>query len=328
MSNAIRNHKDNVFCLLYREKKNLLSLYNAVNGTTYEREEELEVVTLEEAICLRIRNDAAFVIDSRLNLYEQQASINPNMPLRDLYYVVEELKKIAPTGSLYSTTRVKIPTPRFVVFYNGTARQPERQVYRLSELFAREEEKPELELMVTVININPGHNKELLEKCESLSGYSKFVEKVREKRKKGLKPEKAVRQAMEECIAEGILAEFFRGHKEEIVEMSIFEFDQELHDKTLFEDGVAAGKEEGEKRGEEKGDLKRLVSQICKKRKKNRTLEETAEDLEEEVEAIEPIYRMAEKFAPEYDPELVFERIRWEESSGTCNNGKNPADDG
>lgn len=181
MSNAIRNHKDNVFCLLYREKKNLLSLYNAVNGTSYEKEEELEVVTLEEAICLRIKNDAAFVIDSRLNLYEQQASVNPNMPLRDLYYVVEELKKIAPPGSLYSTTRMKIPTPRFVVFFNGTARQPERQVYRLSELFARKEEKPELELMVTVININPGHNRELLEKCESLSGYSKFVEKVREK---------------------------------------------------------------------------------------------------------------------------------------------------
>ena len=72
MSNTVRNHKDNVFCLLYREKKNLLSLYNAMNGTSYENEEELEVVTLEEAICMKIRNDAAFVIDSRLNLYEQQ----------------------------------------------------------------------------------------------------------------------------------------------------------------------------------------------------------------------------------------------------------------
>lgn len=132
MSNVARNHKDNVFCLLYREKKNLLSLYNAMNGTSYEKEEELEVVTLEEAICMKIRNDAAFVVDSRLNLYEQQASFNPNMPLRDLYYVTEELKKIAPPGRLHRTAKVKIPTPKFVVFYNGTAKQPERETCRLS----------------------------------------------------------------------------------------------------------------------------------------------------------------------------------------------------
>lgn len=269
MSNVTRNHKDNVFCLLYKDKKNLLSLYNAVNGTSYEKEEELEVVTLEEAICLRIRNDAAFVIDSSLNLYEQQASVNPNMPLRNLYYVAEELKKIAPPGSLYSTTKAKIPAPRFLVFYNGTAKQPERQIYRLSG--------------------------------ESLQGYSKFVEKVREKRKNGLKPEDAVHQAVEECISEGILTEFFREHKEEIVEMSIFEFNQELHDKTLFEDGVAVGKEEG--------DLYRLVSLICKKMKMNQSLEKIAEDLLEENSVIEPLYLAAEKFAPDYDPDAVFRQI-------------------
>ena len=163
MPNVARNHKDNVFCLLYKDRKNLLSLYNAINGTSYENEEELEVVTLEEAICIKIRNDAAFVIDSRLNLYEQQSSANPNMPLRDLYYVTEELKKIAPPGRLHRTGKVQIPVPRFIVFYNGVAKQPERQIYKLSDLFSREEKNPELELIVTVININQGYNKELLE---------------------------------------------------------------------------------------------------------------------------------------------------------------------
>ena len=144
MSNVTRNHKDNVFCLLYRDRKNLLSLYNAMNGTSYEKEEELEVVTLDEAICMKIRNDAAFVIDSRLNLYEQQASVNLNMPLRDLYYVTEELKKIAPPGRLHQRTRVRVPAPHFVTFYNGTEKQPERQVYKLSDAFNREETDPEL----------------------------------------------------------------------------------------------------------------------------------------------------------------------------------------
>lgn len=253
MSNVARNHKDNVFCLLYRDKKNLLSLYNAMNGTSYEDEAELEVVTLDEAICLKMRNDAAFVIDSRLNLYEQQASRNENMPIRDLYYVVEELKKIAPPGTLYHRKRVQIPVPRFVVFYNGAERQPERQIYKLSDSFLREEKDPELELKVTVININPGYNNDLLEKCESLRGYMLFVKKAREKRGAGIKLEEAVRQAVEECISEDILAEFFENHKEEIVEMEIYGFDQELHDQAMREDGEMIGKEIGKEQGLELG---------------------------------------------------------------------------
>ena len=245
MSNVARNHKDNVFCLLYREKKNLLSLYNAMNGTSYENERELEVVTLEEAICMKMRNDAAFVIDSTLNLYEQQASVNPNMPLRDLYYVTEELKKIAPPGRLHRTTKVKIPAPRFVMFYNGAAKQPERMTYRLSELFFREEKEPGLELVVTAVNINPGCSRELLDKCESLRGYMVFVEKVRNKLAAEEKLEEAVRQSVNECISENILEDFFREHREEIVEMGIFEFDQELHDRVLREDGEAIGIEKG-----------------------------------------------------------------------------------
>lgn len=177
MANMARNHKDNVFCLLYKDKRNLLSLYNAMNGTSYENEAELEVVTLDGAICLKMKNDVAFVVDSRLNLYEQQSSRNENMPLRDLYYVVEELKKIAPPSTLYHRTKIKIPTPRFVVFYNGAEEQPERQVYKLSDSFSGEEMNPELELKVTVININPGYNEELLERCESLKGYMLFVKK-------------------------------------------------------------------------------------------------------------------------------------------------------
>jgi hypothetical protein len=247
MSNAARNHKDNVFCLLYRDKKNLLSLYNAMNGTSYEREEELEVVTLEEAICMKMRNDAAFVIDSTLNLYEQQASVNPNMPLRDLYYVTEELKKIAPPGRLHRTTKVKIPAPRFVVFYNGTAKQPEKETCRLSDLFSGEEKTPELELIVTTININPGCNGELLEKCESLRGYMTFVQKVRDKLTVKIKQEEAVRQAVEECISENVLTDFFEKNREEIVEMGIYEFDQELYDQVLFENGKVIGREEGVK---------------------------------------------------------------------------------
>lgn len=135
--------------------------------------------------------------------------------------------------------------PRFVGFYNGTEKQPERQVYKLSDSFCRKDTDLELELKVTVININPGCNEELLEKCESLRGYMIFVKKVRAKRIAKLSLEEAVRQTMEDCISQGVLTEFFREHKEEVVEMGIYEFDQELHDRVLLEDGEAIGIKKG-----------------------------------------------------------------------------------
>ncbi len=177
--------------------------------------------------------------------YEQQSTINPNMPVRDLFYISEELKKIVAPGSLYRTVKLKIPVPRFLVFYNGVREQPERQVYKLSDLFQREEGVPELELKVTVLNINKGYNKVLLEECESLRGYMEFVGKVRAKRDSGTETGAAVKEAVEECISENILPHFFREHKEEVVDMGIFEFDQELHDKILQEDA----RQEGEKKG-------------------------------------------------------------------------------
>lgn len=186
MPNIARNHRDNVFCMLYRDRGNLLSLYNAVNGTNYQDEGELEVVTLEHAICVSMRNDAAFLIDSGLNLYEQQSTVNENMPLRDLYYVAEELKRLVPASRLYRKAGVKIPSPKFVVFYNGAEEQPEETVFRLSDLYERGTEEPELELMVRQININRGCNEVILERCESLRGYMVFVEKVRGKTAAGM----------------------------------------------------------------------------------------------------------------------------------------------
>ena len=296
MSNTARNHKDNVFCLLYKDKGYLLSLYNAISGTSYEKEEELEVVTLEGAICLKIRNDAAFVIDSTLNLYEQQSSVNPNMALRDLYYVTEELKKIVPPGRLHRTTKVKIPVPKFIVFYNGVARQPERQVYKLSDLFAKEEKDPELELKVMAININPECSRELLQKCESLRGYMVFVDKVREKKAAEMKTEEAVRQAVDECISENILPDFFRKHKEEIVEMGIYEFNQEVYDQVLREDGEAIGIEIGKKIGREQGvEIGRgqgmeigirIYQEILTGKTDNRLIAETSGCTIEEVEKV------------------------------------------
>ncbi len=248
-----RNFKDNVFCLLHREKENLLELYNAINGTDYDSVEGLTVVTLPNAICMRYRNDAAYTFNSDLSLYEQQSTDNPNLPLRLLHYVSEEYRRIISVKELYRETGVKIPTPHFLVFYNGTKVQPERKVYRLSDLYEKPMEHPELELEVTVLNINEGNNGELMEKCTTLRGYMRFVDKVREK-KRVMGTEEAVREAVEECIEEGILREFFIRHKEEVIGMGIFEFDEELYKEAMREDGMVLGMEKGREKGRKEGE--------------------------------------------------------------------------
>lgn len=78
-----REHKDTVFRMIYKEKKELLTLYNALNGTDYQNPEELTVTMLENAIYFGMKNDVSFLLDSRLMLYERQSTWNPNIPLRD-----------------------------------------------------------------------------------------------------------------------------------------------------------------------------------------------------------------------------------------------------
>ena len=130
-----RNHKDRLFRIIFREKKELLSLYNAVNGTSYTNAEDLEIVTLENAIYMNMKNDLAFIMDSYLNLYEHQSTYSPNMPLRDLFYIAKELQGQVDSKDLYRSTLVKIPTPRFLVFYNGSEEQAEKKYLRLSDAF-------------------------------------------------------------------------------------------------------------------------------------------------------------------------------------------------
>ncbi len=137
-----KNHKDRLFRMIFREKKELLSLYNAVNGTSYTNAEDLEIVTLENAIYMNMKNDLAFIMDSYLNLYEHQSTYSPNMPLRDLFYIAKELQGQIDHRDLYRNTLIKIPTPRFLVFYNGSEEQAEKKYLRLSDAFQKSMDAP------------------------------------------------------------------------------------------------------------------------------------------------------------------------------------------
>ncbi len=247
-----RNYKDTVFRMLFSDRKNLLSLYNAVSGAHYDDPEKLEIVTLENAIYMGMKNDLAFIIDTDLFLYEHQSTYNPNMPLRDLFYISSEYQKLVDKKSLYSSVLQKIPAPQFIVFYNGTEKKKDSWVNHLSEAFENLSGAPKLELEVLTININEGHNSELMEQCQTLREYAQYVACVRRYAKE-FELNEAVKLAVDECIRNNILSEFLRANKSEVIAMSIFEYDKEEEERKLrkaeYEAGVAAGMKDGIKAG-------------------------------------------------------------------------------
>ena len=251
-----RNYKDTVFRMLFSDRKNLLSLYNAVNQRHYTDPEDLEIVTLENAIYMGMKNDLAFIIDTNLYLYEHQSTYNPNMPLRDLFYISNEYQKLLDKKSLYSSSLQKIPAPNFIELYNGNDTLSDFSEHRLSSAFENLSGEPTLELIVTVLNINEGHNALLMEHCQTLKEYSQYVAKVR-KYAAGMPLDQAVEYAVDECIKENILADFLRKNRAEVISMSIFEYDKEEEEKKLrkaeYEAGVEAGVSLGVEKGVKKG---------------------------------------------------------------------------
>ena len=245
------NYKDRVFRMLFKEKERLLELYNALNGTDYSDPDALTVTTLENAVFIKMKNDVSFIIDCSMCLYEHQSTYCPNMLLRGLLYFADLYKKQLKGNELSVRKLIKIPTPHYIVFYNGLEKKDEEFCQKLSDAF-EDDDNGCMELKVRIININLGHNDELLEKCNSLYGYSYFVAAIRRNLETMELPE-AVSKAIEECIQKDILKDFLLEQKAEVIAMSIYEYNEEYARKSLTETGYEQGLEDGKKKGREEG---------------------------------------------------------------------------
>ena len=285
-TSANRKYKDTVFRMLFADKSNLLSLYNAMSGSDYHDPSKLQIITLENAIYIGMKNDLAFVIDTNLFLYEHQSTYNPNMPLRNLFYISSEYQKMVDSNKLYSSTLLEIPAPHFVVFYNGTTKQEDSWYNYLSDSYHNFSGIPDLELKVVTLNINKGHNKELMEQCQTLNEYAQYVEKVRTYTKED-NLDNAVERAVNECIRDGILADFLAQNKSEVIAMSIFEYDKELEEKKLRKAEYEYGFAEGEKHAAIKAGIRTGILNMLKAKKYS--LEEISEVFQVPVEEIEQI---------------------------------------
>lgn len=253
MAKENREHKDSVFTDLFTydetARKNVLELYNALFDTDYTDEEMIRLVSLEKVLFMNFKNDVAFMVgDRRIVLSEHQSTINLNLPLRNLLYIAREYEKIIPVKERYKSNLLKIPTPEFIVFYNGIRDYPVEEKLRLSAAFAEKDEEPGLELVVPVININPSKQHKILEKCQILQEYSFFVETTRKYKGDKKQLEKAVR----ECIQKGILADYLSRKSSEVVNMLLEEYSYETDIEVQREEAAEAAAKKAREAAEKK----------------------------------------------------------------------------
>lgn len=247
-STVDRNYRDTVFRILFGEdKENAMSLYEAISGRKIENPEDFEFTTLKDVIYMKLKNDVSFLVDSRLVLFEHQSTFNPNMPLRGLLYCAELYKSQYHDARLYSSKRIDLPAPEYIVFYNGSEKHfnEDRMELRLSDSFSDKSLASKFEWTAVMVNINKGHNSDILKQCAALEGYTVLIRKIVEYRK--LVPiEAAVRRAMDYCIENGYLVEFLSAHKEEVFNMSLTEFDEKEFIEMIRNEGREEAHDEGE----------------------------------------------------------------------------------
>ena len=247
MAKENKKYKDSVFCDLFysdiNAEKNLMELYNALFDEKLTDVSEIQKVRLENVLFMDMKNDVAFTAcGKRIILSEQQSTVNPNMPLRMLLYIAREYETTVPGKTRYSKTLYRIPTPSFVVFYNGKEDQPAEKILKLSDAYIFQEDSfPELDLSVRMININPGRHHPILKKSEILRQYSEFVDRTR----RCAGEEKGLKDAVYGCIRDGILSDYLERKSKEVINMLMETYDYEKDIEVNREEAKAEGKAEG-----------------------------------------------------------------------------------
>ena len=247
-----RNYKDSLFRNIFKDKKRLCSLYNALSGENISPR-DITINTLRGTFFNDIKNDISFDVGNHtVVLMEHQGSWNPNMPLRMLWYIGKLYRRHIDVDMAYRSKMVKIPAPKFYVLYNGSKDEPEHRIMRLSEAF--EGESNSLELLADSYNINLAKGKKLLDSCYELRCYSVFVAKVQDYLAEKQELSQAIKSAIRYCRDNELMKEYFKEHEMEVLDMVTFKWD----DKRARE----IAKEEGIEEGMEKGMLKTLCSLV------------------------------------------------------------------
>lgn len=278
-----REYKSRLFSFIFgrEEHKNwTLALYNAINGTRHSNPDDIRINTIEDAVYMGMKNDISILVSEIVNLYksvelyEQQFSLNPNMPIRELMYACKSYNKYIYISKFnrYGTKLIPLPIPKLVCFYNGKSSMEDEVVLRLSDAYKEEIRRnvkemygdftfeqietevekvyisadPDIEAKVRMININFGHNAKLLSECKPLAEYSWFVAKIREFSKpdeygKRLGIEESIDKSIKEMLDAFVIKEYLVANMAEVKDMCLTEYN-EAETMEMFKE---EGREEG-----------------------------------------------------------------------------------
>ncbi len=254
-----REHKDRLFNFIFGREEHkdwTLSLYNAVNDSDYTDESLIRFNTLENILYLNMKNDTSFIIMNMLNVYEHQSSYNPNMPLRQLDYTNRLFSAYIKENKYnkYGSELIKLPVPKLVVFYDGKKEVEDEVILRLSDSYAEElKDKADVEVIVRMLNINFGHNMELMKKCRPLYEHAWFIDKIREYQNNGMTINEACDKVVIEMPKDYEIRGFIMKNIAEVKGILDTEYNEaevmELFRNDGYKDGLKEGRLDGFKEG-------------------------------------------------------------------------------
>jgi len=261
-------YRNTLIRTLFQDRKRAIELCNAVTGSNYPEDTNVQICDLDSSLVWRY-NDLAFAIDHQLLfMIEHQSTISPNLPLRFLSYLTDTIYSwFVKVDQLYGKKLYQIPAPKCYVLYNGTEPLKEKML-KLSDAFYINDEKVSLELIVEIIDVNHATRHDVLQKSESLAGYSYLIDQIRMNMQQGLTQDKAISVAIDSCIKQGVLSEFLQKHYAEVAKMINLQYNQEAEFEIIRqeakEEGIGEGIERGLERGIERG-IEKGAMEVAKK---------------------------------------------------------------
>ena len=264
-------------------------------GTSYQNPDDIIITTIQDALYMGMKDDIAILVYATMNMFEQQSTFNPNLPLRYLIYAGMIYSGLIESGkwkiNLYSSKIQRLPVPKCVCFYNGI-QEKDDMILELSSAFP-ENSDPDISVRVHMLNINYGRNKELLNACAPLRDYSYLIYRIRFHQNKGMEIGDAVDLAVDELSDDSVIKPFIIKNRAEVKRMCITEYD-EVKTMNMFreegreegynegrEDGYNSGRADGYNSGRADGQFQSLVS-LAEKR--YITIEQAAEEAGMSVE--------------------------------------------
>ncbi|MDE7312908.1 MAG: hypothetical protein K2N87_15020 [Eubacterium sp.] len=297
-----REYKSRLFGFIFGREENkkwTLSLYNAIHGTSHGDISDITINTIEDVVYMGMKNDLSILVSETVSLYrsmelyEQQSTYNPNMPIREFMYAGKLYDKFIHSARLnrYGKKLLPLPLPKLVVFYNGEDDKEDEAILSLSDAFKEEirqniihrymenkedpdeaqiaseveqifqKANPDIEVRVRMVNINHEHNKAMLSTCKPLGEYAWFIDKARKNLAEGKNSQAAnpaetgaaIDRAINEMPDDFEIKKFITANRAEVKDMCLTEYNEAETMEMLKEEARQEGRREGRQEGRREG---------------------------------------------------------------------------